>query len=181
MLLMFLIGHILWPFFVLTDFFWIIFLEMQCQNLSSFPANNLLEWSWREIFLYIHVPPLDAFHFLEQYDISDFCSACHPLYPKKTFLQNFSLENHKHFIRTCGLSCLPERQCSPERCSQQKPVCKNSKSITVILPLLCFHSLRTPWTEGHHVVQLQMDYSASIYPLLLEVICTSSFQSILWQ
>jgi len=184
MLLMFLIGHILWTFFILTDSFWIFFLEMQCQNLASFPANNLLELGWREIFLHIHVhtSSLDALHLLEQYDISDSCSASHPLYPHETFLQNFCPENHKHFTRTCGLSCLTERQHNPEPCSQQKRVCKNSKkSLTVILRLLYLLSLRAPWTEGHHVLQAQMDFSASIYPVLLKIICTFSFQSTLWQ
>lgn len=183
MLLMFLIGHTLQTFFIFIDFFWIIFLEMQCQNLASFPANDLLELSWSEIFLHIHVYTslLDAFHFLEQHDFSDSCSACHPLYPQETFPQIFHLENHKHFIRTCDLSCSTERQCNPDPCSLQKPVCKNSKSIVMILPLLYLLSLKAPWTEGHHVLQLQMDFSTAIYPSLLELICSFSFHSILWQ
>lgn len=133
---MFLIDHIPWIIFMLIAgfFFWIILLEIHCQNLASFPARDLPELNWREIFLQIHAftSQFDSFHFPS--DISDTCSAWHILYPEEPFLQNFCVEYHKHFIRTCGLLCLFERQCNPELHSKLKPECKTAqKSITVIL------------------------------------------------
>lgn len=138
---------------------------MQCQNLASFPASDLPEVNWREIFLQIHVftSPFDTFHFLS--DISDTCSAWYILYPREHFLQNSCLEDHKYLIRTCGLSCLTERQFNPEPHSKLKPECKTAKkSITVILPLLRLLSQRDSWSEGNCILELQMDFSASIYP-----------------
>lgn len=149
-------------FYAYRFFFWIILLETQSQNQASFPASDLPELNWREIFLQIHVftSPFDTIHFLS--DISDTCSAWHILYPQEPFLQNFCVEYHKHFIRICGPLYLSERQCNPESHSKLNPECKTAKkSITVVL------SQRASWTEGHNILELQMDFAASIYPSIL--------------